>query len=94
MHVLLGRTVENTGRLFRMLPAVFRELSGVVFRLFRVVVSQQSICQFVGHGRFYPKISTCANPLFLAPVLTNKQDPPEKTVGLREYAKEKSVDPM
>ena len=34
----LGGTVKNTRRLFRMLPVVFRGLSGVVFRFSRVVV--------------------------------------------------------
>ena len=32
IRVLLGGTVKNTGRLIGILPGVFRELSGVVFR--------------------------------------------------------------
>ena len=35
---LLGGTVKNTGRLPRMLPVIFRELSWTIFRFTRVVV--------------------------------------------------------
>ena len=37
VSVFFGGTVKNTGRLRRMLPVVFREPFGVVFRLSRVV---------------------------------------------------------
>ena len=42
LRVLLGGTVQNTRSLVRMLPVVFRGLSGVVFRFSKVVV-----CLFV-----------------------------------------------
>ena len=37
-RVLLGGTAKNTGRLLRMLPGVFHELSKTVFRFSRVHV--------------------------------------------------------
>ena len=40
IRVLLGGTVENTGRLLRMLPGVFREISSTFFHFSRVLLAR------------------------------------------------------
>ena len=57
---LLDWTAKNTGRLVRMLPLVFRELSRALFRFSRVVVYRtvRPYFQFWGHHGFYQKSST------------------------------------